>query len=580
MSRDFRLLKSSKKLYFQKNNNNNANIGQKSKKYLKKKSYSQSKYFPVPDIITQLNPYLNINFNNRIKDNKIALTPNNHSRILKEEYLLPEKEPEYINKKTLVLDLDETLVHSSFTPFEINDIILNVDFDGIIYNIYVLVRPGTEYFIKNISKYYEVVIFTASLSNYASPLLDLLDPENNIKYRLYRENCTFMNGIYVKDLKKLNRNLKDLIIVDNSPLAYSFDIENGLPIKTWYEDKNDIELYKINSILEFLANTNDVRNYIKKFVKRNEINYEEAMNIIKSLNNGTNNTSNNSVSNNNTSYLINNISTKINIAEENSKNIENEKNMMNNKHKNTKNKNNLKRTLKATILYNAQKKKNIFPLYDFNLKKKTMKENKKINEKPKNNFFRYRKKNELNTVNKIKPIISSISPTIISTSSIKNIFSNNTTKNKIIKQNNFFNNFHSNNSEIKLKDNYIKLILEKKEKNKYAIIMNQINKNKNMLKSKLRISSSIISHRNFSPLNLNKRNKAFISLNPQRSKSIGHFFNKNKEISPKTPDVKLNNFLGGLYLGNTTRYNKLDNNLIDYKYRRVQTAKKINYNYI
>ena len=99
-------------------------------------------------------------------------------------------------------------------------------------------------------------------------------------------------------------------------------------------------------------------------------------------------------------------------------------------------------------------------------------------------------------------------------------------------------------------------------------------------KSKLRISSSIISHRNFSPLNLNKRNKAFISLNPQRSKSIGHFFNKNKEILPKTPDVKLNNFLGGLYLGNTTRYNKLDNNLIDYKYRRVQTAKKINYNYI
>ena len=389
-----------------------------------------------------------------------------------------------------------------------------------------------------------------------------------------------MNGIYVKDLKKLNRNLKDLIIVDNSPLAYSFDIENGLPIKTWYEDKNDIELYKINSILEFLANTNDVRNYIKKFVKRNEINYEEAMNIIKSLNNGTNNTSNNSISNNNTSYLINNISTKINIAEENSKNIENEKNMMNNKHKNTKNKNNLKRTLKATILYNAQNKKNIFPLYDFNLKKKTMKENKKINEKPKNNFFRYRKKNELNTVNKIKPIISSISPTIISTSSIKNIFSNNTTKNKIIKQNNFFNNFHSNNSEIKLKDNYIKVIREKKEKNKYSNIMNQINKNKNMLKSKLRISSSIISHRNFSPLNLNKRNKAFISLNPQRSKSIGHFFNKNKEISPKTPDVKLNNFLGGLYLGNTTRYNKLDNNLIDYKYRRVQTAKKINYNYI
>ena len=159
------------------------------------------------------------------------------------------------------------------------------DFDGMMYNIYVLVRPGVEKFLESISNLFEIVIFTASLSNYASPLLDILDPENKIKYRLYRDHCTFINGIYIKDLKKLNRNLKDLIIVDNSPLAYAFDMDNGLPIKTWYEDKDDVELSKIIKILEFLAKTKDVRKYIKKFVKENEIIYEDAINDIKNFEN-------------------------------------------------------------------------------------------------------------------------------------------------------------------------------------------------------------------------------------------------------------------------------------------------------
>ena len=49
-----------------------------------------------------------------------------------------------------------------------------------------------------------------------------------------------MVGIaYIKDLKKLGRDLKDIIIVDNSPLSYSFNQENGLPILAWFDDKND-----------------------------------------------------------------------------------------------------------------------------------------------------------------------------------------------------------------------------------------------------------------------------------------------------------------------------------------------------
>ena len=255
-----------------------------SSKKNKKKSNSQYKYFQPPDIIAQVKPsYLN-NFIQPMNPHKSSFTPTNHSSIYQEDtFLLPQKSPEFTDKKTLILDLDETLVHSSFTPFEKNDIVLNVDFDGIMYNIYVLVRPGAKNFIKNISKYFEVVTFTASLSNYASPLLDLLDSEHNIKYRLYREHCTFLNGIYIKDLKRLNRNLKDLIIVDNSPLAYAFHSENGLPIKTWYDDPNDVELIKISKLLEFLSKAKDVRNYIKKFVKDNEIKFDDAMNIIENV---------------------------------------------------------------------------------------------------------------------------------------------------------------------------------------------------------------------------------------------------------------------------------------------------------
>ena len=257
----------------------------------KKKSKSQIKYIKNPDIITQAKPlYLN-NLILPLNPHISSLTPTNICNKLneKDEPLLPPKEKEFENKKTLILDLDETLVHSSFTPFEKNDIILEVDFEGIMYNIYVLVRPFAKEFIINVSKYFEVVIFTASIPKYASPLLDILDKQKNIMHRLYREQCTFINGLYIKDLKRLNRPLKDLIIVDNSPLAYAFNEENGLPIKTWYDDYSDNELQKILPLIIFLSNVNDVRTHIINFVDDNEIKYTEANDLIEKYDNGNNN---------------------------------------------------------------------------------------------------------------------------------------------------------------------------------------------------------------------------------------------------------------------------------------------------
>ena len=244
----------------------------------KKRANSQRKYQKVPDIITQVKPN---NLIQPLNPHQSAFTPTNRSCKLNSKKLLLPPKPHNLTKKTLILDLDETLVHSSFTPFEKNDIVLDVDIEGVIYNIYVLVRPETELFIKTVAKFFELVIFTASISKYASPLLDILDKEKNIKYRLYRDQCTFINGIYIKDLKKCNRSLKDLIIVDNSPIAYTFDSDNGLPIKTWIDDPDDRELMKLVPILEFLSKVKDVRKFIDQFVYNNKILYEEALEIIK-----------------------------------------------------------------------------------------------------------------------------------------------------------------------------------------------------------------------------------------------------------------------------------------------------------
>ena len=201
---------------------------------------------------------------------------------IEQDFLLPKKDS---NKKTLVLDLDETLVHSQFQPFDIaSDVTLTIELDNEIHDIYILIRPGVKQFLEKMSKIYEIVIFTASVSKYADPLIDFLDKENNCKYRLFREHCTQINEIFVKELKYLRRDLKDVIILDNSPMSYCLNPENGLPILSWFEDKDDRELYKIIPIMEFLSVVPDVRSFINKFIVNDQICYKTAYDIIDEYN--------------------------------------------------------------------------------------------------------------------------------------------------------------------------------------------------------------------------------------------------------------------------------------------------------
>jgi len=173
--------------------------------------------------------------------------------------------------KTLVLDLDETLVHSSFKPVENADITLPIEIDGQVCTIYVLVRPHVAEFLKRMAKIYELVVFTASLSKYAEPLMLKLDPNNYCSYKLFREHCTFYNNAFVKDLTRLGRPMKDVIILDNSPVAYLFQPENAVPAVSWYDDKNDEELLRVANLLERMVLEEDVRKVIRMLIHNNKI---------------------------------------------------------------------------------------------------------------------------------------------------------------------------------------------------------------------------------------------------------------------------------------------------------------------
>ena len=232
--------------------------------------------------------------NNTIKSNLYHTTDSNRTNSFKENSLLSPKLSKWkkllpqktCNKKTLVLDLDETLVHSGFIPFNSpSDLVIKIEQENDVHDIHVLVRPHVEEFLEKMSKRFELVIFTASISNYANPLLNAIDKMGYVPFRLFREHCTLINTAFVKDLTRLGRDLKDIIILDNNPLAYSLHQYNGFPIKSWFDDKNDDELLKIIPILEFLSYVPDVRDYIKKIVVQNKIQFDSVKQVISNYNN-------------------------------------------------------------------------------------------------------------------------------------------------------------------------------------------------------------------------------------------------------------------------------------------------------
>lgn len=166
---------------------------------------------------------------------------------------------------TLVLDLDETLVHCSVEAVEKYELIFPVNFNGANYQVYMRRRPYFQKFLEAVAKKFEVVVFTASQPAYADKLLDIVDKDRKlIKHRLFRNSCVCIDGNYIKDLRVLGRDLSKTVLVDNSPQAFGYQIDNGIPILSWFDDDNDRELMKLAPILMEMRKHKDVRSYLQR----------------------------------------------------------------------------------------------------------------------------------------------------------------------------------------------------------------------------------------------------------------------------------------------------------------------------
>ncbi|KAG5180496.1 NLI interacting factor-like phosphatase-domain-containing protein [Tribonema minus] len=169
---------------------------------------------------------------------------------------------------TLVLDLENTLVHMDWhrrTGWRVAR------------------RPGVEEFLREMSMYYEIVIFTSAHVGSAEPIVTSLDPavsrargvevsSGYTSHRLYRDATLFSNGTHVKDLSKINRDMKHVIIIDDEPEAFQLQPDNGIRIKPYEikpgEDPHaDTALTDLIPFLRALAmeGVRDYRNVLRPF---------------------------------------------------------------------------------------------------------------------------------------------------------------------------------------------------------------------------------------------------------------------------------------------------------------------------
>ena len=172
-----------------------------------------------------------------------------------------------LKKALLVLDMDETLLH---TAREGEVLPRSPDTDCFApklgTSLPVFKRPGVDQFLKEVAAEYEVAVWTAGIKEYAEPVLDWIDPNGYITTRLYRDSCTEQDdGSYVKDLSKLNRSLSEVIIVDNNSYSFALHPDNGIQCLDFYFDKYDTELKRISQFLHVIKDAKDVRTVVPQF---------------------------------------------------------------------------------------------------------------------------------------------------------------------------------------------------------------------------------------------------------------------------------------------------------------------------
>ncbi|KAF3904504.1 hypothetical protein AA313_de0208290 [Arthrobotrys entomopaga] len=176
--------------------------------------------------------------------------------------LLPDHTKETYRPYTLVISLEDMLVHSEWTRE---------------HGWRTAKRPGAEYFLTYLSQYYEIVIFTSQPNVMASPIVAKLDPFR-MYHQLYREATKYKRGKYIKDLTYLNRDLSKIVMLDTKPGAWTDQPDNAIKMKPWDGNPRDKELVALIPFLEFIAAMGhvDLREDIKGFPEGSHIPTEFA----------------------------------------------------------------------------------------------------------------------------------------------------------------------------------------------------------------------------------------------------------------------------------------------------------------
>ena len=209
-------------------------------------------------------------------DNIIPVTQNKLPKIkFPFAHNIPKK------KRLAIFDLDETLAHSEYKNIKNSQHILTIKLPSEkSVKIGLNIRPHLIEALKEISKNYYIVIYTASDHHYADTVLDFIDKKKEFfKYRLYRRNCKYMKDkfddkikFYCKDLEIFEGiDLKDMIIIDNSILSYALQLNNGIPIMPYKDNKKDFELMFLAGYLNSICEFEDLREANKKFIKLEQL---------------------------------------------------------------------------------------------------------------------------------------------------------------------------------------------------------------------------------------------------------------------------------------------------------------------
>lgn len=182
------------------------------------------------------------------------------------EKLLPDLlPPPYQRPYTLLIEMNDILIHSEY------DRSFGWKYQK---------RPGVDKFFDLLFDYYEIIVFTSEPAMTAAPIIDAMDPQQFIMYRLYRDSTNYRNGHHIKDLTNLNRGLSRVIMIDTDPKSIQLQADNGLIMKKWTGDLHD-NLIELARFLLTIAQSgvDDVRPVVQFYKQQGGSDFLEMFRI-------------------------------------------------------------------------------------------------------------------------------------------------------------------------------------------------------------------------------------------------------------------------------------------------------------